>query len=152
MSYELIEIAEDLVAEILEAVEEYEDVELEEVTEADPWSAAFVIHHIADAELHFVTRILSAITLNSPAIQTWDEEAFPELTNYISRDVSASIMTIEGCDAYLSDLLRNQPESVFSRKVIHPERGEQSVKDLLDKIIDHRTSHLAQLRSILAAL
>ena len=152
MSYELIEEAEDLIAEILEAVEDYEDAELEEVTSADPWSAAWIIHHLADAELHLTIRIVNALTLDKPNIITWDEETYPDILNYTSRDISASVMAIEGCDAYLSDVLRNQAEGNFSRKTIHPYDGEKTVTDLLKKLIDHRTAHLAQLRSVLAAL
>ena len=152
MSYELIEEAEDLVSEILEAVEDYEDVELEEITQADPWSAAWIIHHIADAEMHLTIRILNALTLDNPRIITWDEEEFPQVLNYTSRDVSASVMAIEGCDAYISDILRNQAEGNFSRTTQHPTDGEKTATDLLNKLIDHRKAHLAQLRSVLAAL
>ena len=90
--------------------------------------------------------------INNPKIITWDEEQFPEILNYKSRDVSASVMAIEGCDAYLSDILRNQAEGNFSRTTQHPTDGERTVTDLLNKLIDHRKAHLAQLRSVLAAL
>jgi len=152
MSYELIEEAEDLVSEILEAVEDYEDAELEIITQVDPWSAAWVIHHLADAELHLTMRIINALTLDTPKIITWDEEQYPNILNYNNRDVSASVMAIEGCDAYLSDVLRNQAEGNFSRKTIHPSDGERTVADLMQKLIDHRSAHLGQLRSILASL
>lgn len=152
MSYELVEEAEDLISEFLEAIEDFQDAELDEVTEADPWSAAFVIHHMADAELHFASRIINAITKNGPKIVTWDEEEFPDLTRYESRDPSASVMAIEGCDAYVSDILRQQPESVFARMSLHPDAGEMTIKDIVEKMISHRKAHLGQLRSILAAL
>lgn len=152
MSYELIEEAEDLISEFLEAVEDYDDTELEEVTEADPWSAALVIHHMADAELHLAIRIMNALTLDRPSIITWDEELHVDQLNYQSRDVSASVMAIEGCDALIADVLRNQPEGAFSRITVHPTDGEITVTDLIKKLISHRTAHLNQIRSILAAL
>ena len=36
------------------------------------WSAAYVVHHVADGELHFASRYLHAIGDISPSIQPFD--------------------------------------------------------------------------------
>ena len=46
------------------------------------WSAAYVVHHMADAELHFASRYLHAIGDVTPNVVPFDEEAYPERVQY----------------------------------------------------------------------
>ena len=63
------------------------------------WSAAYVVHHMADGELHFASRYLHAIGDENPNIQPFDEESYPERVNYALRKVKTSLAAIAGVRA-----------------------------------------------------
>ena len=52
------------------------------------WSPAFVMHHVADAEMHFAIRYFNALTIDSPQIIPFEEDAYPSVLNYEGRDWS----------------------------------------------------------------
>ena len=57
-------------------VEEGKKISAEKLTRAKDgeWSAAFVIHHIADAEIQFGVRYANALCEDNPTIVPFDEE------------------------------------------------------------------------------
>jgi uncharacterized damage-inducible protein DinB len=79
------------------------------------WSAAYVVHHMADGELHFASRYLHAIGDVSPNIQPFDEESYPERVNYAKRKVKTSLAAILGIRALVLEVLTNATDSDWDR-------------------------------------
>jgi DinB superfamily len=110
------------------------------------WSPAFVIHHMADSDAHFLVRFLNILSTDNPAIVPFDEDAFPASLGYAGRDVAVSIAALETSAAHLADIFNNVSDDVWNRTGVHAVRGEMTASALLELTVGHRVGHLEQLK------
>ena len=110
------------------------------------WSAAYVVHHMADAELHFASRYLHAIGDESPSIQPFDEERYPERVNYAKRKVKTSLAAIVGIRALVLEVLTNATDADWDQVSQHPELGPVTLSELFEKADSHIVGHTQQLQ------
>lgn len=114
------------------------------------WSAAYVVHHVADGELHFTSRYLHAIGDENPSIQPFDEEAYPERVNYAMRKVKTSLAAIAGVRALAAEVFANATDADWNKVSNHPELGPVTLSELFEKADSHLVAHTQQLREIAA--
>lgn len=112
------------------------------------WSAAFVVHHVVDAELHFASRYLHAIGDHQPKIVPFDEESYPELVQYAKRKVKTSLAALVGIRALAYEVLANATDADWLRISHHPDLGDITLEQLFEKGDSHMVSHTAQLKEI----
>lgn len=114
------------------------------------WSAAYVVHHMADGELHFASRYLHAIGDDSPIIQPFDEEAYPERVNYAKRKLKTSLAALVGIRTMVAEILANATDADWDKVSNHPELGPVTLSELFEKADSHIVGHTQQLREIAA--
>ena len=114
------------------------------------WSVAYVVHHMADGELHFASRYLHAIGDESPSIQPFDEEAYPERVNYAKRRLKTSLAALVGIRTMVSEILNNATDADWDKISQHPELGPVTLSELFEKADGHIVGHTQQLREISA--
>jgi uncharacterized damage-inducible protein DinB len=119
---------------------------------AGEWSAAFVLHHMCDGELHFATRYLNNLAEDTPKIFPFNEDIYPNRLNYSERDAQASLAAIEGIQIVAANILSTIPEGDWSRTSVHEERGLVTLVDLVTLATGHNKSHAGQLQGIIDAL
>jgi len=110
------------------------------------WSAAFVIHHIADAEIQFGVRYANALADENPAIVPFDEEKFPVGLQYSNRSVDISIASLAATHAMNYEILKNANDSDWQRISTHPQRGAVTLLQLVTLSANHIESHIEQLK------
>ena len=111
------------------------------------WSAAFVIHHIADAEIQFGVRYANALCEENPTIVPFDEEKFPTGLQYSKRSVSVSLQSLAASHAMNYEILKNASDADWQRISTHPQRGPVTLLQLVTLSANHIESHIAQLKS-----
>ena len=111
------------------------------------WSAAFVIHHIADAEIQFSVRYANALCEDNPTIVPFDEEKFPTGLQYSKRSVSVSLESFAASHAMNYEILKNASDADWQRISTHPQRGPVTLLQLVTLSANHIESHIAQLKS-----
>ena len=126
--------------------------DLLKVANAGEWPAAFVVHHMADSEMQFSVRFLNILTMDKPKIAPFDEEVYPTSLKYEKRDVLKSISAVEGISGGILNLLSLADHSSWNRIALHPEAGEMTVSNILEKVIGHYQAHFNQLKEIADAL
>ena len=126
--------------------------DMKKVPIAGEWSAAYVVHHMCDGEMHFATRYLTNLADATPNIVLFNEDVYPVRVQYEKRDAFASIAAIEGIQLATANILGAIPESDWSRTSMHPERGLIALKDLVALATGHSKSHAEQLQGIIDAL
>ena len=119
---------------------------------AGEWSAAFVLHHMCDGELHFATRYLNNLAEDTPKIFPFNEDIYPNRLNYSKRDAQASLAAIEGIQIVTANILSTIPEGDLSRTSVLEERGLVTLADLVSLATGHNKSHAGQLQGIIDAL
>ena len=117
---------------------------------AGGWSAAYVVHHMADADLHFTSRYLHAIGDVYPNVVPFDEEAYPERVNYAMRKVKTSLAALVGIRTMAAEILANATDADWDKVSNHPELGPVTLSELFEKADGHIVSHTQQLREIAA--
>lgn len=113
------------------------------------WSAAFILHHLADADTHFHSRYLFGLTESNPSITPFDEELYEAGTQYAARDFKASLSAIKGLQPLTINLLSIASEESLQRISTHPVRGTMTVLDIFEMGAGHRHSHVEQLEKAL---
>jgi hypothetical protein len=111
------------------------------------WSAAFVIHHIADAEIQFGVRYANALCEDNPTIVPFDEEKFPIGLQYEKRSVSVSLESLTATHAMNYEILKNASDADWQRISTHPQRGAVTLLQLVTLSANHIESHIAQLKN-----
>jgi len=111
------------------------------------WSAAFVIHHIADAEIQFGVRYANALCEDNPTIVPFDEEKFPVGLQYGKRSVAVSLQSLAASHAMNYEILKNASDADWTRVSTHPQRGEVTLLQLVTLSANHIESHIAQLKN-----
>jgi len=119
---------------------------------AGEWSAAYVLHHMCDGELHFATRYLNNLAEDTPKIFPFNEDIYPDRLNYAKRDALASLAAIEGIQLATANILSVIPENDWSRASMHEERGLLTLLQIVETASGHSKSHAGQLQGIIAAL
>ena len=119
---------------------------------AGEWSAGFVVHHMADAEVQFATRFMNALAEVKPNIVPFNEEVYPDSLNYSKRSVKISQDTCSAIGAFIFSILENISEQDWGRVSLHPDLGEMSISDLLAKVVSHYQAHIGQLKEIIESL
>ena len=121
------------------------DADMAKVPEANEWSGAFIVHHMADFEIHFAHRILRLLTEENPEIAGYSEEPYPANLHYADRDWRTSLQLIEATRKGLGDVLSQLDESAFTRPGVHSERGAITVADIVNSAAKHISAHTEQL-------
>ena len=152
MSNELLSEYTKTVNEFLAEVDGIEPGDLLKSPKAGEWSVGFVIHHMADSEVHFTSRFLNALAEDKPKIMPFNEEVYPDKLNYAARDVAASKAVIASLSIFLTSLLMGIKPNEWNRISNHPENGEMTLIDLLTKVISHYKAHIGQIQTIKSAL
>lgn len=116
------------------------------------WSAAFIVHHVADAELHFAARYWHILGSDNPAMPYFDEENYPSALKYEKRAVAKSLASIVGVRSMVLEVLQEADESAFARITTAPDGAVFSLGDLLAKADTHMKAHTDQLISLHAQL
>jgi len=126
--------------------------DMNKVPIAGEWSAAYVLHHMCDGEMHFATRYITNLAEITPNIVPFNENVYPDRLQYAKRDALTSLAAIEGLQLAIANILSAIPESDWSRTSMHPEGGLMTLKDLFAMDTRHSKSHAGQLREISHAL
>ena len=111
------------------------------------WSAAFVIHHIADAEIQFGVRYANALAELNPVIVPFDEEKFPNGLQYAKRSVATSLQSLAASHAMNYEILKNASDADWGRISTHPQRGAVTLLQLVTLSANHIEGHIDQLKN-----
>lgn len=116
----------------------------------DEWSPATVVAHLADAELVYSVRIRMAVTADRPYLAGFDENAWVRRFAELETDAKESLARWRSLrDANLRVLASLEPDE-WKLTGMHAERGEMSVTQIADLLVQHDRAHLAQIRAGLA--
>lgn len=101
-----------------------------------------VVCHISDFEPVFADRMKRVIAMESPALLGADENLFLKSLSYGKRIISEEIALVDLVRSQMARILENLPEQAWSRIGVHSEKGPVSLKNLLEKAINHLDHHL----------
>jgi uncharacterized damage-inducible protein DinB len=112
------------------------------------WTARQVVHHLADSHMNAYTRIKLALTEDSPAIKTYEEQIWAEMPDAKSADPAISMAILDGVHRRLTILLETLTADQFARTATHPQWGTMTVDFLVQLYAWHSRHHVGHIRQI----
>ena len=119
---------------------------------AGKWSAAEIVHHLADSETTAALRLRRLIAEDKAVIQGYDQERFAERLRYNERPTAPSMDLFRAARASTIQVLRLLSDSDWSRDGWHTEGGHYTPEIWLGIYAEHAHNHAAQIRRLREAL
>jgi len=87
------------------------------------------------------------IAEENPKLEAWDENAWAANLDYARRKPSQSLETFRRIRGENYELLKDLPAAAFDRAGQHSQRGQITLRQLLQLMAEHAENHAAQLRA-----
>ena len=116
------------------------------------WSAAEIVHHLADSESTSALRLRKLLAEQHPVIQGYDEARYATVLRYNQREIAPSLDAFRAARATTAQLLPKLSDADWAREGWHSESGRYSVETWLQIYAVHAHNHAAQIRRLKEAL
>jgi hypothetical protein len=106
------------------------------------WSIQEVVIHLQDGEFAFAHRVKRVLAEDNPAYDAWDENRYVERLVYDRQSAADAVEIVTRLRSQVTEILRAMPDDAFNRTGTHPERGRQTVTDILGYAVWHIDHHV----------
>lgn len=114
------------------------------------WSVTQILAHLSDTELVGAWRFRSVLAHNAVALQPFDQDRWAEAFRYEAADPFESLQLFATTRAGTLRVLRRVDPALMDHYGVHGERGEESIRHLVDLYAAHDLNHLGQIERLLA--
>lgn len=115
------------------------------------WSIAEIVAHLADTEVALGWRMRMVVSQPGEPIQPFDQDAWAAAMRYEKRDIRKSLEQFRSLREANVALLKSLTPDDWKKSSVHPERGKQTVRAIVEMTAGHDLNHLAQIERIFAA-
>ncbi len=112
------------------------------------WTAAQVVHHIAESDVNSYPRLKYALTESNPTILVAQQDLWAELPDAKSPSIEASLLVFEAIRIRWAEAWLSLKPSDYERKWTHPRYGLLNVDYLLQQYAWHARHHNAQITTL----
>ena len=112
------------------------------------WSIGEVIQHLADSELVGATRFRMVMSHDNPPLLAYDQDLWAERLHYSESNVNDALEEFSAIRRSNVRLFERASPTDFDRVGMHSERGEESLRHLLNLYAGHDIVHLRQIERI----
>jgi hypothetical protein len=139
-------------AEVAAALEGFPPAHL--ATRAIPgkWTAAEIVHHLADSEVQSATRLRKLLAEEHPVIQGYDQDRWAETLGYNERPIGPSLALFRAARESTAQLLGRMTEEQWRHLGWHSDAGPYHAERWLEIYAAHAHGHAGQIRRLRAAL
>lgn len=119
---------------------------------AGKWSAAEIVHHLADSETTSGVRLRRLLVEDRPMIQGYDQDAYASRLNYNNREVAPALDAFRSARATAAQLFEFMSDEDWRREGTHSESGSYTAEQWLTIYAAHAHNHASQIRRLREAL
>ena len=148
----LLKTIEDTPARIRSLVGGLGDADLERPYRPGGWTIRQVVHHVPDSHMNAYIRMKLAVTEDTPAIRTYEEQLWAELPEAKSGPVELSLSLLDALHRRWMAFLGALTDEQFARIFVHPEWGRVTVEEAVALYAWHCRHHIAHIELALAAV
>jgi DinB family protein len=128
------------------------DPQLDTPYRAGGWTIRQVVHHVPDSHMNAYIRMKWAMTEDTPAIKTYEEQLWAELPEAKAGKVDMSLALLEALHRRWIAFLRLLPDAAFLRAFVHPELGRMTIEEAIAMYAWHSRHHAAHIQQALAVV
>ena len=117
------------------------------------WSAAEIVHHLADSEMNSALRIRKLLAEAHPVIQGYDQEEWAAKLHYQDRPIGPALGAFRFARETTAQLFDHMTEADWRKLGWHSEAGSYYTERWLEIYADHAHGHagqIARLKQLLA--
>jgi hypothetical protein len=119
--------------------------------DADHLSVRQIVCHLADAEIVGAMRLRQIIAEENPTLQYFDDDAWAVKLDYNKRKISQALEMFRRLRTENHELLKDLPESAFSRSGTHSKDGPMTLRQVVEWYASHLEGHVREIQSVRAA-
>lgn len=149
---QLIRQYADGFSEVFKALEGFPKDKLTARPFAEKWTAAEIVHHLADSEMTSAIRLRRLLTEDYPVIYGYDQESFANRMAYNERDILPALEAFRAARATSLQLLERMSDEDWRREGWHSESGRYTTENWLRIYAEHAHGHASQIRRLREAL
>ena len=116
------------------------------------WSAAEIVHHLADSETTSGLRLRRLLVEDNPSIQGYDQDVYAARLNYNERETAPSLEAFRYARETSAQLFEFMTDDDWKKEGTHSESGSYGCEDWLKIYAAHAHNHAAQIRRLREAL
>lgn len=143
-----VSVQESLVDEVERAVAGLDDAALRRPEAPGKWSVLQVVQHLADTELVYGFRMRMILAHDVPEIQAYDQDTWTDRLRYNEVALADALAQLRVMRCANLRLVRSLSDRELDRFGIHEERGEESVRRIVQLIAAHDLVHRRQIERI----
>jgi len=136
-------------ADMMEAVKDLTEDQLNTPYRLDGWTIRQVVHHTADSHMNAYMRFKLALTEDNPIIRPYDQTKWAELID--SKELpEISLFILTGIHKRWVALMKNMSVSDWARPLKHPEHDRQLTLAMISQQYkwhcEHHLQHIIRLK------
>lgn len=112
------------------------------------WTVRQVVHHLADSHMNAYIRMKLALTEDEPAVKTYPEDVWAELSEARTAPVEVSLDLVESLHRRAVLMLDQMTDAQFGRAFRHPEWGAIRLDVNTALYAWHGRHHVAHITSL----
>jgi DinB superfamily len=113
---------------------------------AGKWSPRQIIIHLADCDLAFGFRYRQTLALDNHTVQPFDQDLWAK--TYSAYGAEQGLMAFTALRDWNLTLIRSLTPEQFAKSCQHPERGQETLRTLIEISAGHDINHLRQLEAL----
>ena len=137
---------------VVKALEGFPTTQLTSRPIAGKWSAAEIVHHLADSEMQSATRLRKLLAEPHPVIQGYDQDVWAAKLHYQDRPIEPSLLAFRGARESTAQLFALMSEADWRKLGWHSDAGSYHCERWLELYAEHAHGHAAQIARLKAAL
>jgi hypothetical protein len=140
------------VDEVLQALDGFPADQLAAHPLPGKWSAAEIVHHLADSEMQSAIRLRRLLTEAYPVLQGYSQDDWARRLRYDERPLAPAIAAFKAARETTAQILDAMTEADWRRLGWHTEAGSYDSERWLEIYAAHAHDHAAQLRRLREAV
>ena len=116
------------------------------------WSAAEIVHHLADSEMNSAIRLRKLLTEDSAQVQGYDQDFYATRLHYNERELAPALLSLQASRATTMQIIQYMTDSDWQRAGRHSDSGAYTMEDWLRIYAAHAHGHADQIRRLRQAL
>lgn len=120
--------------------------ELDRLPGPGKWTIRQIAIHLADGEIVSAARLRYVAGQPNSKLYGYNQELWATNLGYETQPIEPALAVMRAVRQATVIMLRSLPESAWSRTGFHEERGELSLRALVELIADHTERHARQIR------
>lgn len=116
------------------------------------WSAAEIVHHLADSESTSALRLRKLLAEPHPVIQGYDQEVWTAKLRYQERPIGPALAAFKAARETTAQLLDLMTEEEWHHLGWHDDAGSYHAERWLEIYAEHAHGHAGQIRRLREAL